>query len=350
MSTSVPSAAPGAFPGGDPEARLLQMICGYRVSQVVRAFAYFGIADLLADGPSGAAALGAAANADPGAIGRLLRAGVPLGLVTTDRAGLFQATPLLLALRAGAPGSMRDVALGFTAPSSWLPFGRLVEAVRTGEAQAEAALGSPFFTHFSAHAADKAHFTAAMDGVSAQVADALVTLVDGGRHAIGVDVGGATGVLIRRLVEAYPGLRGVVFEHPQVAGIAAAAVERAGLADAVAVVAGDFFAGVPAADLYLLKWILHDWDDAHCVRILANCRASLTPGGSVVIIEMAIDPPSDAWFATLLDLSMLTLLNGRERTIDAYDALLGRAGLVRVRRTDIPSPLGRFHVIEAVAA
>jgi hypothetical protein len=129
-----------------------------------------------------------------------------------------------------------------------------------------------------------------------------------------------------------------------------AKAKHLGLTDRASVVAGDFFDTVPPADLYLLKWILHDWDDASCIRILKNCRLAMHPGGRVVVLELQLGGMDDPGLTSLMDLNMMVMLTGRERTADEYGALFSAAGLQLLRVTALPTPFGPWNVIEAAAA
>jgi len=163
------------------------------------------------------------------------------------------------------------------------------------------------------------------------------------RCRLGVDVGGANGALLRLLQQCNPALRGIVFDRPDVA----AAVEADVASDRTEVVGGDFFEAVPSADLYLLKCVLHDWDDESYVKILSRCREAMVPGGRVAIIEFLSGERDAPGVAALMDLNMLAMATGKERTLAEFDALLARAGLRRtaVRTSDSPQK-----IIEAVAA
>jgi hypothetical protein len=132
----------------------------------------------------------------------------------------------------------------------------------------------------------------------------------------------------------------VVLDRPEIVPAALAAAARARLSDRVSVAAGDFFEAVPEADFYLLKWILHDWDDAACVRILANCRRAMRPGGRVVVVELRLGGAGDPGPAALMDLNMMVMLTGRERTMAEYDALLAAAELRLARMEVLETPFG----------
>ncbi|MGX2998847.1 methyltransferase [Streptomyces sp. JNUCC 64] len=338
---------PTGEPGGAGAAdRMMSMITGYWRTQVVRTVAELSIADHLAAGPLTAPELAVRTGADPDGTARLLRACAALGLVTADGDRRFSRTPLLDTLRTGTPRSLRTIALVHGAPGHWLPWGLLPDAVRTGAPRAEEALGRDIWAHFLAHPEEGERFAVSMDELTAALTDEVATLLDTGEARVAVDVGGAGGALVHALLRADPALRGIVLDLPSVAPTALAAAGKAGLADRVTVIGGSFFDPLPRGDLFLLKAVLHNWDDTACADILRNCRRALEPGGRVVVVEMPLGPPGEPGFAPLLDLDMLAVLPGRERELTEYDALFEAAGLRRVRVTPTRSPQS---LIEAVA-
>jgi hypothetical protein len=330
-----------------PFELMFQTITGMWASQAVGTLAELGVADRLIEGPRRADELAPAMGCDAGALNRLLRACASLGVLEERDGAGFALTPLGETLRSNTLGSMRDLAVAMTAPGHWLPWGRLREAVRTGQRQARAALGREVFEHYAANPREAASFTGAMDNLSALVAGEVARLVDTTRFRRAVDVGGANGTLIAALLQSNAGLRGVVVDLPHVAEGARAAVAAAGVGGRCEVVAGDFFQGVPSGDLYLLKQILHDWDDGQCQVILGHCARGMSPHGRLVAVEMVIPDDHRPSPAYLLDLDMLVLVPGRERTRREYAALLAGAGLRLDRIVDTITP---FQIIEASRA
>jgi hypothetical protein len=211
----------------------------------------------------------------------------------------------------------------------------LLGAVRTSGIPFEVVHGEPFFTHLAARPADSAAFQASMAARSAQEAAAVVAAYDFRRFRRLVDVGGGPGVLLRAVLAATPGLDGLLFDRPEV-------VRTATLPAA----AGDFFTSVPGgADAYLLSRVLHDWDEDDALRMLRTCRAAMNPHATLLIVEAvlprrAADDPA----AVRMDLNMLMLLHGRERTEAEYAALLDAAGLTLV--STVPTTAG-VHLLEA---
>jgi hypothetical protein len=315
---------------------LLGMIHGYWISQVVRAAADLRLADHLAAGPRTAEDVAGLESSDPHTTYRLMRTCAALGLLDHDGEGLFSVTPTGALLQSGTPGSLRDHALVFGAPGHWLPWGQLPEAVRKGGTQAAAVLGDDLFGYLTGQPEEEAQFAASMEALTSGVAADAARVIDVSGVSLAVDVGGGTGQLVRELMRANNGLHGLVLDLPQAAAAARQAAEADGLGTRFSAEAGDFFAAVPAADLYLLKAILHDWDDDACVRILRNCRDAARPGARLIVIENVIRDLTRDRFATLLDMNMLAVTTGQERDLAAYDNLFAASGWQRAAVHALP--------------
>jgi hypothetical protein len=326
---------------------MLQMITGYWITQVVHAAAQYSLADHLARRPMSATELAAAEELDGPAVFRFLRACASLGLVTFDGTSKFAATPLLNTLRRDNPQSLRGLALSQPAPGHWLPWGRFAGALKSGKSQTVAALGDEIFTYFARTPVEAEAFTEAMGSLTAAVASEAARLIDTRSAAVAVDIGGAGGTLLYALLGANPTLKGIVFDLPNIVMSAAAAAKLMGLSNRVATVGGNFFERVPAADLYLLKYILHDWNDEECVTILRNCRRAMPPGARLAVIELILTEMGQRALVPLMDLNMMVMLSGRERTLAEYDALLQAADL---RVTVVKPTATPMAIIEAVAA
>ncbi|MEV7861366.1 methyltransferase [Streptomyces hirsutus] len=333
-------------PVGDT-GRMLQMMTGYWVTQVVRTAAELRIADHLHPGGATPAEVAEAESLDPDSTFRFLRTCASLGLAASTDGKRFTATPLLDTLRTDAPGSLRDLALWGGAESHWLPWGRLADAVRTGTAQAEATLGAPVFDWLAAAPKEAEIFTRAMTAMTRGLAHQLADVIDLRGAEVAVDVGGAGGNLVQTLIQRHPRLTGVVLDLPYVGTEADASAAALGVRDRFSFVGGDFFEQVPPADVYLLKFVLHDWDDESCVRILRNCRKALRPGGRVLVMELLVDKVGTPGLEPLMDLNMMALSTGRERSLDEFENLFERAGLTPA--STLPSA-SRVSVLEAVPA
>jgi SAM-dependent methyltransferase len=339
-------APPG--PGADTNTqKMADMVRAFWISQIVGTLAQLGIPDQLADGALAAGELAQRISTHPGATYRIMRAAKELGLVTSTPDGRFNLTSLGGTLRSNVSGSMRDSAIALTAPGHWLPWGRLSEAIRTGRRQTPDTLGAELFQYYADNPAEGRLFTGAMSDTSASVADEVAHVLDTSSASHVVDVGGASGTLIAALLFKNPELAGTILDRPEVVPHARAVVAELGLSSRCRVVEGDFFVAVPEADIHLLKYVIHDWDDDQSVSILANCARSLRPNGRVVLVEQVIPLDDRASQAPLVDLNMLVLLPGCERTMREYADLLARAGLRLDRVTETASP---FSVIEASAA
>jgi hypothetical protein len=326
---------------------LLRMINGHWVAQIVRTAAELRLADHVVSGADTAEAVAARESSDPAATYRLMRACVSIGLLrrTGDRG--FAVTPTGDLLRSDVPGSLRDSALTFAAPGHWLPWGKLPDAVRQGRSQAESVLGTDVFGYFASHPEESRAFSGAMSAFSEQVVSDVVRLLDTRNATVVTDIGGAHGVLLRGLLSAHPGLNGCVFDLPHVIEDVRPVIAASGFGERFSAVAGDFFDEVPAADGYVLKYILHDWDDESCLRILRNCRAAVRPDGWAAVIENVIDTVGERDRAVLLDVNMLAISSGRERELGEYDTLFAASGWRRAALHPLRGP-GSLIELEAV--
>jgi hypothetical protein len=328
--------------------RMMEMINGYWITQIVNAAATYALADHLARGPAAAAEIAEMANTDPSATFRLLRACASLGLVTYDGERRFTATSLLNTLRTDNAQSLRDLAMLMAGPGNWLPWGRFVDCVKTGQPQAVAALGKMVFEYIAERPAESQTFTRAMKRAITFVTEEVARILDTHSATVIADIGGAGGSLLHAVLQANPAPRGIVFDLPNIAEIAKGAAAEIGLERRVTSVGGDFFEAVPAADLYLLRYILHDWDDAACIRILQNCRRAMLPGGRVAVIEQVLGDIGQPGPAPLMDLNMMVMLGGRERSETEYGQLFAAARLRLATTIETNTPMAT--VIEATAA
>lgn len=332
----------------DPnDQQMAAIIRAFWISQIVGTFAQLAIPDHLAGGALSSGELARLLACHAGATHRLMRAAVELGLVASAPDGRFSLTALGEKLQSHVPGSMRDSAIAFTAPGHWLPWGRLSEAVRTGQRQTKETLGTELFQYYSDCPSEGRAFTGAMSASSMQVADEIARVLDTSWAKLVVDVGGASGTLIAALLIKNPTLAGTILDRPDVVARAKFAVAERGLSSRCHVVEGDFFVAVPDADLYLLKHIIHDWDDEQSVVILSNCARALRPKGRIVLVERVMPEDNRTSPTSLRDLNMLVLLPGRERTAREYAGLIARAGL---RLDRIISNASAVSIVEASAA
>jgi O-methyltransferase domain len=326
--------------------QMWQMLTGFFVTQIAGAVATYSIADHLAKGPATAAEISKIAGIDPIAAFRLLRACASLGLVTCD-GRTFSATFLLNTLRRDVPGSLHSYAIAWSAPGHWLPWGRFLDSLLTGEPQTVPTLGAKLWDYYAENLEESLAFTHAAHTFNSGIADEVARVVDTSTAKLAVDIGGASGALLYSLLMANSQLHGLVLDRPDVVPSAIAAALALGLAERSMALAGDFFTYVPEADIYLLKSILHDWNDEEAVRVLKGCQQAMRPGGRVIVIERLLGEIDEPGLAPLTDLNMMVLLTGRERTLPEYCGLLKDADLRFSKSTPIRSSMA---VIEAVAA
>lgn len=324
---------------------MLQLITGYWVSQAVGVVARLGVPDHLAAGPRGSDDLARAVGAHPQALYRVLRTLASIGVFCQPDPGVFGLTPLGETLRSDTPGSVRDFAIAETAYGHWQPWGRFLDSVKTGKPMSREALGIELWQWYGENPEEAEFFSRAMGNLSALAASELVRVYDCATARTIVDVGGAHGILLAAALRANPNARGILFDLPHVIATAAEAVAAQGIAERCELVGGDFFDAMPAgADLHLLKQIVHDWDDEHAARLLTNCHRALAPGGKLLLVEMVLPPDNRPSAVQPMDLNMLAMLGGRERTEAEYRGLLDGAGFRLERVIPTHSP---FSVIEA---
>jgi predicted O-methyltransferase YrrM len=306
---------------------MLQMVTGTWLAQAISVAATLGIADLLAAGPRSPSELSEYTSTHANTLYRLLRALAGAGIFAEDAEGRFANTPLSEMIRSDTPGSLRAMSQFVGAPESWLPWGDLLESVRTGACAFERRYGVPFFAYTARNPEFAAVFNEAMTSITDHVADAVAATLDLGAYQTLVDVAGGQGVLLAAVLGKTAGQRGVLFDQADVIESARAVLEKGGVADRVQLASGDFFVSVPeGGDAYLLKYILHDWDDERSGRILASIHRAARPGARLFVIDAVLPPGNTPDVGKLMDLAMLIQPGGRERTEKEFAALLGRAG------------------------
>jgi hypothetical protein len=327
---------------------MFKMITGYWVSQTVGALAKLGVCDQFTNGPRTAAEVAPEVGADPGALFRVLRTAATIGVFEHHEDDRFSLTPVGETLKSNVPGSMRDMAVAQTSPGHWLPWGRFPDAIKSGGEQATQAHGKPIFQYYDEVAEERIAFMGAMQGMSSLVASEFARVVDFSDCKVVADVGGAGGTLLSAVLDKHSEVSGILYDLPSVAGNAKGAVEARGHAGRCEVIGGDFFESVPeGADAYLLKHILHDWNDEQSVSILKNVAKGMKPTSKVYLVEMVIPDDNTPSAAQLMDLNMLTMLPGRERTRQEYADLFEAAGLKFKALTQTHSP---FQIVEGSLA
>lgn len=336
----------GAPPSLPPHVQLIQMGTGGAVANVVHIAARIGLADQLADGPKSAVELAGPLALHAPSLHRLMRTMASLGLLTEGERLRFSLTRLGEALKSDAPDSARSTLL--MTGSSWVGsgFANLLYSLQTGRTGFEKAQGMAFFDYLAQHPEDASVFSAAMVGLHGAEPPAVAAAYDFSTFRTVVDVGGASGNMLAAILARHPEPRGLLFDRPHVV-VDAEQLLRAH-SDRVTVEAGDFFRSVPSGgDAYMLSHILHDWSDDECLTILGNCRKAMNRDGRLLIVEMVL-PPGDAPHpGKILDMVMLVLVGGQERTEVEYGRLLDTAGFRLNRVVATHSPVS---VVEAVLA
>lgn len=330
---------------------LYLLLGGYRVSQAIYVVAKLGIADLLAGEPQTSDALAQATGTHADALYRVLRFLAGVGLFEELAPRQFGLTALGACLRSDAPGSMRPTVLMHLDPSKWQSWGQLLHSVQTGGTTFHQVQGVEIFDYLNQHPDAARIFQQAMTSNTSWSGTAITRAYDFSGIGRLVDVGGGHGLLLATVLKAYPAMRGVLFDRSDVIAGASAVLERAGIADRCEVVGGDFFAEVPAGgDAYILRQILHDWDDARAVKILETCRRAMNSVGKVLVVEGVIASDYRQALPVLqLDLEMLVNYGGRQRTEAEYRELFAVAGL-RLGAVVPLSDLLQLSVFEGVLA
>ncbi|WP_044194440.1 methyltransferase [Hyalangium minutum] len=339
MSASVPHAV-------SPQEQLAERIRGFWISQVIHAVARLGVADRLASGPRPSDEVASEVGAHPEGLYRLLRGAISAGLVQEVSPRTFSLTPMGQLLRSDVPGSMRDMAIGMCDRAHWLPWGLLPEAIRTNHSTTKAALGMDVWEHFSQHPEEGTLFARTMGALTLMVANEIPRLHDFSGYARVADVGGSQGVLLEAVLRAYPSCRGILFDLPKVIDGARSRIESVGLAGRVELVGGSFFEPViPAAECYLVKHIIHDWADAPATTILRHIHQGAPEGARLILVERVM--PEDGQLSTmpLMDLNMLVMADGQERTAREFQALLEATGWELERITQAQA--GMVSLLEA---
>ena len=330
-----------------PPIALFRLATGYYVSCAIHAVARLGIADRLKDGRQSHEALAIATGTHAAALRRVLRLLASAGVLVEERDGRFSLTAIGACLREDVPGSMRAAALLFGGPAhrNWLD---LPYSLETGEPAFRRTGAADSFVRMAAYPEEAAIFDKAMANFTRQIAPVLAAAYDFSGFGTIVDVGGGNGVLLEGILEANPRLQGVVFDLAHVVERARTRLATTAIGDRCTVHAGDFFREVPGdGDAYLLKHVIHDWDDEQALAILRACRKAVRPEAKLLIVEGVypprIDQSEESRGAAANDVNMLVSTGGRQRSADEFRSLYAAAGLALSRI--VPTP-ARVSVIE----
>ncbi len=322
---------------------------GLIISRSIYVAAELGIADLLQAGPRSTEQLAHATRTDALALYRVLRALASVGIFAETRPGVFKLTPLADYLRTDKPGSMRAWARYAGADFQQPIWGALLESVKNGRSAYENVHGMRFFAWMEAHPEAERRFDEAMTSLTSITNPLFASSYDFSGSSTLMDIADGRGSLLATILRANPHLGGILFDLPQVIAGAQheAALNDPAVASRRSFVGGSFFEEVPAtADIYMMKWILHDWNDDESIAILQNIRRALRPGGKLLVIEMVITPDNAPSPGKLLDLAMLTQTGGMERTEAEYRRLFEAAGLDLARVLPTASV---YSIMECVA-
>ncbi|WP_409434383.1 methyltransferase [Mycobacterium sp. SMC-14] len=357
MAKTPPSAvlsAVNAFRGGLQRLRqatvpapvaIMELGFGGWLTQALSAAVRLGIADVLSNGPLTADEVAQRVGTNPGATYRLMRALASNSVLKLRRDGRFALTRTGRALVSDNPNSVAPMVTFIGHPAHREHWSNLEHSVRTGETAVSKVRGMSFFEYTDTNPELAQVFNEAMTGASSVAIESAVPAYDFSKSKLIVDVGGGHGSLLAAVLRQAPDARGVLFDLPQV--VAGADATVADVASRCDIQGGSFFSSVPAGgDTYLLKTVIHDWDDEQSLAILRNVRAAIAPGGKVLLFEMVLPEGAPAHLGLLLDLEMLVAAGGQERTRQEYAELLSQAGFKLQRVVPTTSPLA---IVEARA-
>lgn len=331
-----------------PDREIVAMASAIWKARAVYAMAQLRLADLIGSGRRSVEELAAATGTHAAALARLLRALASCGLLTEATPRYFALTALGAALRVDAPGGARAVVLTLAGDWQWKAWQNFLHSLTTGECGLQHAFDQSLFDYLAANAQDSEHFNAAMVGLHGEDGPALAAAYDFTALKTLADLGGGTGTILCDVLRANPHLHGALIELPATVPEAQRRIRSRGLSDRCDVITGDFFAEVPAGfDAYILAHVLHDWTDAQALPILHNCRRALPAHGRLLIVESVLPPGDTPHPGKLMDLLMLTVTGGVERTAAEFSKLLRAGGLALTRITPISESQ---NVVEAIPA
>jgi hypothetical protein len=311
----------------DPSVELMRMINWYQVSQALHVAAVLGIADQLKDGQKSYDVVARACGAHPPSVYRLLRALAAVDVFHETGNKEFSLTPLGVCLTADVPGSRRNYARWIGTPGQWRSWGNLLHSIESGESASEFTLGKDAWTYRTQHPEEQAVFNSAMTSNSRSEAQAVLEAYDFSRFGCVVDVGGGQGLLLKEILLACPATSGILFDQPQVIASAHQVPGSDELGQRYRLVAGSFFESVPEkGDVYLMKAILHDWDDNKSRDILRTCRGAMSPKATLLVIERVVGPPNEGPEGKFSDLNMMVQYAALERTHQEFHDLLKSGG------------------------
>ena len=323
-----------------PQAVLMQMTMGFIVSQAVSVAAKLFIADHLETGAKTVAELAELTETHAPSLYRLMRALTSVGVFSTDTENRFSNTPISEVLRSDHPESMRGAVHMLCDQEHWRPHGNMLQSVKTGEIAFDYTFGMPVFPYFAENPEAAKVFDNAMTSFGLGIANAVAATYDFSDAKIIADIGGGHGSLLSTVLETNPNAKGILFDQPQV-------VAGADVSDQIKIVHGDFFSEIPVkADVYLMKFILHDWNDEQSISILKNLAKSAESGAKLLLVETVIEEDDSVpSMSKVMDLNMLVMTGGKERTAKEYAELFEQTGFRLTNVYPTPSPM---QIVEAV--
>jgi len=343
---SGPSAQGATDPSLFPQ--MIMLARSYATSACLHAAAKFKIADLLSGGPKPVSELARESKSNEDALYRVLRALASINVFRETAPRTFVNTPISEVLRTDVAGSAHDAVVFMADALHMEVYGQLAHSVETGETAFKKVAGMEPFEFFRQNGEENRLFNLAMTSISSNALPPALQAYDFGETGTLADIGCGHGALLAGILQKHRGLRGIAFDLPNVVDGAKQRIESLGLASRCEIHGGSFFEALPPADSYVMKSIIHDWDDARAITILKNCaKAMRGPDGRVILLEMIVGPANEPSVAKWIDIEMLAIAGGRERTETEYAALFAKAGLRLARVVRTASPFG---VIEAVKA
>jgi hypothetical protein len=319
---------------------------GYLYPAALRVAVRLSLAEALADGPLTPQELASRTGASADHLRRVVRLLATRGVFREGEDGAVHLTPAANLLRPDGPVSVRTMVLLLTDEMYWLSTGRLEQTVRTGETVFNQIFGAPLFDYLLRNEEAGRVFHTGIADLSTIEQEPIAAAYGFPATGTVVDIGGGPGGLLQSVLRRNPGLRGVLFDQDSV--LKEHRIDDPVVAGRWETAAGDFFTAVPpGGDIYMLKRVLHDWDDEHSIRILRSCREAMPAHARMLVIDAVVPPGNEPHASKVYDVAMMTIFDGKERTAEEFDVLFAAAGLKAVRV--IPTP-GTLSIIEAVPA
>jgi len=329
-----------------PQQAMMQLMAGFWISRAVHAAAVLGLADLL-ESPRTANQLAIDTGMHSRSMYRLMRALASVGVFRERDDGRFESTPLSDTLKSAGDGSLRYTAISELGLTHYGPWGELLQSLKNGKPSFDAVFGMPIFDWFARNPDRSEIFNRSMSELTALVEPAVLDAYDFSGLGTIVDVGGGHGSLLAGILQKHPSLRGIVFDAPEVVAGTPEKLRAAGVADRCTTASGDFFASVvPGGDTYIMKHIIHDWDDDKCRTILTHCRSVMKPGSKILVVDQVLPGRNEPSLGKFSDLIMMVMPGGQERTEDEFRTLLESAGFTFSRVVPTRSIVS---VVEGVA-